>query len=118
VALPGAVRDPGLAGCDRALQANGLRGGLGADPANLPSDGDVPYAIIVFAFSMGLGLLIATWTVRYRDLGFLVQMGQYVSPVAYSTTIVPEQWQFLYGLNPMVGVLRFRATDKTLVDVI
>jgi lipopolysaccharide transport system permease protein len=115
------------------------------------------WLLVVFAFSMGLGLLIATWTVHYRDLGFLVpfvvQMGQYVSPVAYSTTIVPEQWQFLYGLNPMVGViegfrwavlgksavvnplsiglsllfvvvlsvvgvLRFRATEKTLVDVI
>jgi len=115
------------------------------------------WLVVVFAFSMGLGLLIATWTVRYRDLSFLVpflvQIGQYISPVAYSTTIVPAKWQFLYGLNPMVGViegfrwsiigrsaavnplsiglslvivavlsvvgvLSFRATEKTLVDVI
>lgn len=115
------------------------------------------WLLVVIAFSMGLGLLIATWTVRYRDLGFLVpflvQIGQYISPVAYSTTVVPAKWQFVYGLNPMVGViegfrwailgrsaavnslsiglslvivavlslvgiLRFRATEKTLVDVI
>jgi lipopolysaccharide transport system permease protein len=115
------------------------------------------WLVVVFAFSMGLGLLIATMTVRYRDLNFLVpfivQIGQYISPVAYSTSIVPAKWQFLYALNPMVGViegfrwaiighsasvnpmsiglslaivallsvagvLRFRAMEKTLVDVI
>jgi lipopolysaccharide transport system permease protein len=47
--------------------------------------------------------------VRYRDLGFLVpfmvQIGQYISPVAYSTSIIPAKWQFVYALNPMVGVI-------------
>jgi lipopolysaccharide transport system permease protein len=64
---------------------------------------------VVFFFSMALGLLISTWTVRYRDLAFLVpfiiQIGQYISPVAYSTAIVPQNWKFLYSLNPLVGVI-------------
>lgn len=115
------------------------------------------WLLVVFCFSMGLGLLIATLMIRYRDLGFvvpfLIQIGQYISPVAYSTSIVPAKWQFVYGLNPMVGViegfrwailgksaavnslsislsllmvmgltvagvLRFRAVEKTFVDVI
>ena len=36
---------------------------------------------------------------------FLVQLGLYASPVGYSSSIVPEQWRFLYSLNPMVGVI-------------
>ncbi len=67
------------------------------------------WLLVVFCFSMGLGLLLATWTIRYRDLTllvpFMVQIGQYISPVAYSTTIVPSEWKFVYGLNPMVGVI-------------
>lgn len=35
----------------------------------------------------------------------MVQFGLYVSPVGFSSTIVPEQWRFLYSLNPMVGVI-------------
>lgn len=67
------------------------------------------WLLVVFCFSMGLGLLLATWTIRYRDLTllvpFMIQIGQYISPVAYSTTIVPSEWKFVYGLNPMVGVI-------------
>lgn len=67
------------------------------------------WLIVLFSFSMGSGLLISTWMVRYRDLGFLVpfmvQIGQYISPVAYSTSIIPAKWQFVYSLNPMVGVI-------------
>jgi lipopolysaccharide transport system permease protein len=47
--------------------------------------------------------------VRYRDVGyalpFLVQLWLFASPVAYPTSVVPEQWQFLYSLNPMAGVI-------------
>jgi lipopolysaccharide transport system permease protein len=67
------------------------------------------WLLVVFSFSMGLGLLIASWMVRYRDMGFIVpfflQIGQYISPVAYSTSIIPNEWRFIYGLNPMVGVI-------------
>jgi len=46
---------------------------------------------------------------QYRDfryvVPFLVQLGLYVSPVGFSSAIVPAKWQFLYALNPMVGVI-------------
>jgi lipopolysaccharide transport system permease protein len=47
--------------------------------------------------------------VKYRDfryvVSFLVQFGLYLSPVGFSSTIVPAEWHFLYFLNPMVGVI-------------
>jgi lipopolysaccharide transport system permease protein len=59
--------------------------------------------------SMGAGLWIAALNVQYRDfryiIPFVVQFGLYVSPVGFSSTIVPEQWRLLYSLNPMVGVI-------------
>ena len=57
----------------------------------------------------GAGLWLAALTVRYRDfryiVPFLVQFGLYVSPVGFSSDIVPEKWRVLYSLNPMVGVI-------------
>jgi len=47
--------------------------------------------------------------VRYRDfrfvVPFIVQFGLYVSPVGFSSSVVPAQWRFLYSLNPMAGVI-------------
>ena len=47
--------------------------------------------------------------VEYRDfryiVPFIVQFGLYISPVGFSSTIVPEKWRLLYSLNPMVGVI-------------
>lgn len=49
------------------------------------------------------------FVVKYRDfrfiVPFIVQFGLYISPVGFSSSIVPEQWRFLYSLNPMVGVI-------------
>ena len=206
VALPGAVRDPGLARHHRSLQANLHRGDLGTDPP-VPHDGGVygdlwpacqaphrggcalfsagvcgdaalavfqhgaeqllrqsdykrnlltkvyfprlivPSAAVItsfvdflisfmilaglmlwyqwwptwrlftlpvlvavaFAASMGAGLWLASLNVRYRDfryvVPFLVQIGLYQSPVGFSSTIVPDKWQLVYALNPMVGVI-------------
>jgi lipopolysaccharide transport system permease protein len=59
--------------------------------------------------SLGPGLWLTALNVKYRDfrfiLPFLVQLGLYVSPVGYSSTIIPEQWRLLYSLNPVVGVI-------------
>ena len=48
-------------------------------------------------------------TVKYRDfryiIPFIVQFGLYVSPVGFSSSVVPEQWRLLYSLNPVVGVI-------------
>jgi len=64
---------------------------------------------IAFFASMGSGLWLASLNVQYRDfryvVPFLVQFGLYVSPVGFSSSIVPEKWQLLYSLNPMVGVI-------------
>jgi lipopolysaccharide transport system permease protein len=58
---------------------------------------------------MGAGLWIAALNVKYRDfryiIPFVVQFGLYVSPVGFSSTIVPDQWRLLYSINPMVGVI-------------
>jgi len=67
------------------------------------------FVLIAFAASLGAGLWIASLNVRFRDfryiIPFVVQMGLYVSPVGFSSSIVPEQWRLLYSLNPMVGVI-------------
>lgn len=67
------------------------------------------FILIAFAASMGVGLWLAALTVKYRDfryiVPFLVQFGLYISPVGFSSTVVPTQWRLLYSLNPMVGVI-------------
>lgn len=70
--------------------------------------------IQLLACSLGIGMILSAMAVQYRDvkyaLGFIVQLLLYGAPVVYSTTAVPEQYQFLYSLNPMVGVIEgFRA---------
>jgi lipopolysaccharide transport system permease protein len=67
------------------------------------------WVAVAFAASMGAGLWLASLNVQYRDfryvVPFLVQFGLYVSPVGFSSAIVPKQWHLLYALNPMVGVI-------------
>ena len=67
------------------------------------------FIFIAFAAAMGAGLWVAALNVKYRDfryiVPFVVQFGLYISPVGFSSTIVPEQWRLLYSLNPMVGVI-------------
>ena len=67
------------------------------------------FIFIAFAAAMGAGLWIAALNVKYRDfryiIPFVAQFGLYVSPVGFSSTIVPEQWRLLYSINPMVGVI-------------
>lgn len=59
--------------------------------------------------AFGVGLWFASIYVRFRDVAqvipFVIQLGQYVSPVGYSSDIIPEQWRLIYSLNPMVGVI-------------
>ncbi|MCX6089261.1 MAG: ABC transporter permease [Candidatus Atribacteria bacterium] len=64
------------------------------------------FAIVV---SLGFGFWLSALNVKYRDfrhiIPFIVQFGLYVSPVGFSSSIVPAQWRLLYSLNPMVGVI-------------
>lgn len=67
------------------------------------------FILIAFAASMGAGLWLAALNVKYRDfryiVPFIVQLGLYISPVGFSSSIVPQKWRLLYSLNPMVGVI-------------
>lgn len=67
------------------------------------------FIALAFTAAMGAGLWIAALNVKYRDfryvIPFVVQLGLYISPVGFSSTIVPEHWRFIYSLNPMVGVI-------------
>jgi len=59
--------------------------------------------------ALGGGLWMSALNVKYRDfryiIPFLVQFGLYVSPVGFSSSVIPEKWRILYSLNPMVGVI-------------
>lgn len=65
--------------------------------------------VFVFFVSFSLGLLLTAFNVKYRDfryiIPFIVQIGLYVSPVGFSSSEIPNEWKFLYDLNPMVGVI-------------
>jgi lipopolysaccharide transport system permease protein len=67
------------------------------------------FTLLAFLASMGPALWITALNVKYRDfryvLPFIVQFGLYVSPVGFSSSVIPEQWRLLYSLNPMVGVI-------------
>ena len=67
------------------------------------------FVMLAMGTALGVGMLLAAFNVRYRDvryvLPFMTQLWLFATPVAYPVSIVPEQWQWLYGLNPMVGVV-------------
>jgi lipopolysaccharide transport system permease protein len=67
------------------------------------------FVILLVLFIFACGVWVAALNVSYRDfryvIPFIVQLGMYVSPVGFSSSIVPEQWRLLYGLNPMVGII-------------
>ena len=67
------------------------------------------FTMLAFLASMGPALWITALNVKYRDfryvIPFIVQFGLYVSPVGFSSSVVPEEWRLLYSLNPMVGVI-------------
>jgi len=73
------------------------------------------FVLLAIAIAFGTGIWIAALLVQYRDIRFIipfaVQFGLYISPVGFSSSVVPEQYQVLYALNPMVGVIDgFRAS--------
>ena len=67
------------------------------------------FSILAFLVSVGPALWISSLNVKYRDfryiIPFIVQFGLYVSPVGFSSSLIPAQWRLLYSLNPMVGVI-------------
>lgn len=67
------------------------------------------FILMAFLASLGPGLWITALNVKYRDfryiIPFIVQFGLYLSPVGFSSSVVPDNWRFIYSLNPMVGVI-------------
>ena len=67
------------------------------------------FALLACVASFGVGVWVAALTVEYRDFRFIVpfvvQFGLYLSPVGFTSSVVPERYRLLYSLNPMVGVI-------------
>ena len=67
------------------------------------------FFLLALLASLGFSLWLSALNVKYRDfryiVPFIVQFGLYVSPVGFSSSVVPEKWRLLYSLNPMVGVI-------------
>jgi lipopolysaccharide transport system permease protein len=67
------------------------------------------FVLMAFLASAGPALWISALNVKYRDfryvIPFIVQFGLYVSPVGFSSSVIPDRWRLLYSINPMVGVI-------------
>lgn len=81
----------------------------------------IPLTGLAFLAAFGTGVWLAALNVEYRDfryvIPFLVQFGLYLSPVGFSSSVVPEKWRLLYSINPMVGVIdgfRWAITGKAV----
>ena len=79
----------------------------------VPISGNIlflPLIILVnLLLAVGVGLWFASLNVYYRDftyaLPFVIQIWMYASPLAYSSSIIPDNWAWIYNLNPIVGVI-------------
>jgi lipopolysaccharide transport system permease protein len=67
------------------------------------------FVVLAFLASLGPSLWITSLNVKYRDfryvIPFIVQFGLYISPVGFSSSVIPENWRVLYSLNPVVGII-------------
>jgi lipopolysaccharide transport system permease protein len=67
------------------------------------------FLLLAILASLGPALYVTALNVKYRDfryiIPFILQFGLYVSPVGFSSTVIPEKWRMLYRLNPVVGVI-------------
>ncbi len=67
------------------------------------------FVLLTIGASLGAGLWFSSLNVKYRDfryiVPFIVQFGLFISPIGFSSSIIPESWRFIYSLNPMVGVI-------------
>jgi lipopolysaccharide transport system permease protein len=68
-----------------------------------------PLTALALSTALAVGLLLAAVNVRYRDVRyavpFLIQLWLFASPIAYSSSAIPDEWRALYELNPVVGVV-------------
>jgi lipopolysaccharide transport system permease protein len=70
----------------------------------------LPVLLLLAVFTaLGVGLWLSALNALYRDvryvIPFVIQFWMFASPVAYASSLVPVRWRWLYGLNPMAGVI-------------
>jgi lipopolysaccharide transport system permease protein len=82
------------------------------------------FLLLALTSAMAVGLWLSALNVRYRDIRyvvpFLTQFWMYATPIAYSSTLIPEKWRWLYSLNPMAGVVegfRWALLGKSGLDI-
>jgi lipopolysaccharide transport system permease protein len=67
------------------------------------------FILLALASALSVGIWLSALIVKYRDfryvIPFLTQFWMYATPIAYPASLIPEEWQALYSLNPMVGVV-------------
>ena len=67
------------------------------------------FTLMAFLAALGPGLLVTALTVKFRDfryvMPFIVQFGLFISPVGFTSDVIPGNWRLLYSLNPIVGVI-------------
>jgi lipopolysaccharide transport system permease protein len=67
------------------------------------------FTLLAFLAALGPGLLLTALNVKFRDfrhvIPFIAQFGLFISPVGFSSEVIPENWRLVYSLNPMVGVI-------------
>ena len=67
------------------------------------------FLLIAVLLALGVTYFICSLNVKYRDfqyvVPFIVQFGLYISPIGFSSSVVPEKWRFLYACNPVVGIV-------------
>ena len=67
------------------------------------------FLFVALLTALGIGLYITSLNVKFRDfryvIPFIIQLGLYISPVGYSSSVIPNEYRLLYSLNPMVGVI-------------
>lgn len=67
------------------------------------------FVILAVLAALGPALIVTALNVKYRDfryiIPFILQFGLYISPVGFTSTVVPAEWRFWYNLNPVVGVI-------------
>jgi lipopolysaccharide transport system permease protein len=81
------------------------------------------FILLAMLTALGLSLFTSAMNVKYRDIGhaipFVIQIWMYLSPIVYPVSLVPEHWRWLYGLNPMAGVIegfRWALLGRTAPD--
>lgn len=81
------------------------------------------FVLLAMLTALALSLFTSAMNAKYRDVGhaipFLIQIWMYLSPIVYPVSLVPERWRWLYGLNPMAGVIegfRWALLGRTAPD--